>query len=192
MNERIKKLDSLLLAAWEQVRIAAQNKDRASTQCALDRVAHLENLKQQELALEKSIETSLSDHLPENTTTSYPTKRGNGSAVIERGKRSNVRPREVRIGAYRKQIHYAYEIPITVANWLIEQGKSLPTLHNFVHPSDSGFTSSAITKKLISGQFIEVGDHQEALLQKARKLLDACGYRSQNFEVMLEDGHMMP
>lgn len=185
MNERINKLEGLILGAWEQVQITAKSKNRVSVQNALDRVAHLENLKQQEIALENSITASFSNDL------TAPPIKNHAAVILGHGKRPTIRPKEVRIGSYRKQIRYAYEIPITVANWLIEQGKVLPALHNFVHPSNSGFAASATTKRLISGQFIEVGDHQEVLLQKARKLFDTCGYQGQNFEVLLVDGKIM-
>jgi hypothetical protein len=104
------------------------------------------------------------------------------------GKRKTIRPKEIRFGSVRKSIDYANEIPITVGNWLIEQGKTLPNSPNFVHASNSGFSKSAVPKRLINGQFMEIGDNQEVLLHKARKLLDTCGYRGMKIEVLLEDG----
>jgi hypothetical protein len=190
MNERLNKLDALLSGAWEQVITSARSKDRATTQTALDRVAHFENLKHQEVALEQSIAASVSNGAPVPTVT--PKKDGFLFNPSTRGGKSpTVRPKEVRIGSYRKQIRYANEIPITIANWLTEQSKSIPTLHNFVHPSNSGFAASASTKKLASGQYIEIGDNQPILIQKARKLLDVCGCHGQKFEVLLENGEVI-
>jgi len=153
----------------------------------LDKVSHLENLKHQQMALEKSIVASIAgkievpdkNDMPDHATEIYPRS----------GKRQTVRPTEIRFASFKKTIRYANEIPISVANWLVEQGKALPTFPNFIHASNNGFAKSAITKRLVSGQYIEVGDNQEILIQKARKIFDACGYRTLKFEVLFEDGN---
>jgi hypothetical protein len=57
--------------------------------------------------------------------------------------------------------------------------------------SAAGFTPSASTKRLVIGQYIEIGDNQPVLLQKARKLLDICGYPGMPIEVQLVDGTVL-
>jgi hypothetical protein len=107
---------------------------------------------------------------------------------VARPKKKPVRPVEMKFGSVKKHIRYATEIPVTVANWLIEQGKELPISANFIHPSDAGFSQSATTKKLKSGQYMRVGHNQEALLHKARELLDGCGYEGVQIKVLLDNG----
>jgi hypothetical protein len=107
---------------------------------------------------------------------------------VARPKKKPVRPVEIKFGSVKKHIRYATEIPVAIANWLIEQGKELPITANFIHPSDAGFSQSATTKKLKSGQFMRVGHNQEALLHKARELLDGCGYEGVQIKVLLDNG----
>lgn len=107
---------------------------------------------------------------------------------VARPKKKPVRPVEMKFGSVKKHIRYATEIPVTIANWLIEQGKELPITANFIHPSEAGFSQSATTKKLKSGQFMRVGHNQEALLHKARELLDGCGYEGLQIKVLLDNG----
>jgi hypothetical protein len=109
-------------------------------------------------------------------------------APVARPKKKPVRPVEIKFGSVKKHIRYATEIPVTIANWLIEQGKELPITANFIHPSDAGFSQSATTKKLKSGQFMRVGHNQDALLHKARELLDGCGYEGVQIKVLLDNG----
>lgn len=105
-----------------------------------------------------------------------------------RPKKKPVRPVELKFGSVKKHIRYATEIPVTIANWLIEQGKELPTSENFIHPSEAGFSHSAVTKKLKSGQVMRVGHNQQALLHKSRELLDGCGYEGVQIKVLLDNG----
>jgi len=107
---------------------------------------------------------------------------------VARPKKKPVRPVEIKFGSVKKHIRYATEIPVVIANWLIEQGKELPITANFIHPSDAGFSQSATTKKLKSGQFMRVGHNQDALLHKARELLDGCGYEGVQIKVLLDNG----
>jgi hypothetical protein len=194
MNEYIVKLEQSISDSWRQLQKAVESRSRMASQTALDRVSHLESLKEQQLALEKSITASLvngsqTDMKPfSEVEATTPTE---AQSFYGTGKRKTIRPKEIRFGSVRKHINYANEIPIIVANWLIEQGKAVPNCQNFIHPSNSGFSQSAITKRLISGQFIEVGDNQEVLLHKARKLLDACGHRGMQIEVLLVDGNAL-
>jgi len=107
---------------------------------------------------------------------------------VVRPKRKPVRPVEIKFGSVKKHIRYATEIPVAIANWLIEQGKELPITANFIHPSEAGFSQSATTKKLKSGQYMRVGHNQEALLHKARELLDGCGHEGLQIKVLLDNG----
>lgn len=195
MNEHIVKLSKHISNAWDGLEKAAKNKDKATVQNFLDRINHLENLKTQQIALEQSIVASISEEKiaqnvapvanHQNSNHSFPTE---SLGYISRRKRKTIKPNEVRLGSFRKPVFFSNEILVTVANWLIEQGKTLPTIPNFVHPSNSGFSPSAVPRQLINGSFIEVGDNQEMLLQKARRLLDACGFHSLKLEVAFEDG----
>ena len=83
------------------------------------------------------------------------------------------------------------EIPIVVANWILQQGKTLHRMQNFVHETDSGFPGSAQTKRLDNGWSIEIGDSKYTLLRKGRKLLDAYGFREVTLQVVLEDGNII-
>ncbi|HVU09372.1 MAG TPA: hypothetical protein VHG89_12590 [Verrucomicrobiae bacterium] len=192
MNEQIVKLNKHIANAWQSVENAVKNRNRAASQDALNKLANLENLKSQQIALEQNIEASISAEHPKEVN-GHP----NGSAhqssaqpvyFQSRRKRSTIRPQEIRIGTFRKPINIANQIPITTANWLIEQGKTLPTIPNFIHPTNSGFSQSAAPRQLINGSFIEIGDNQEILMQKARRLLDACGFRSLKIEILFENG----
>lgn len=103
-------------------------------------------------------------------------------------RRPTTRPKELRIGPYQIPISLNNQIVVATANWILKQGVALPKISNFIHPTDSGFTESAQTKKLDDGSFIEIGDSQNTLIQKARKLLNACDFRQLKLEVLLEDG----
>src|SRR5207249_169 len=103
-------------------------------------------------------------------------------------RRQTNRAREVQIGNIRESLNFANQIPVVIANWILQQGKTLPRIPNFVHPANSGFAQSAQTKELKNGYFIEVGDDQARLIEKGRELLDACGLRNVGFRVLLDDG----
>jgi hypothetical protein len=64
----------------------------------------------------------------------------------------------------------------------------LRRIEHFLHEEDSGFTASAQTRELNNGWFIEIGDSRRPLVQKARKLLDACGQHNVKGQIILEDG----
>jgi hypothetical protein len=195
MSEHIVKLSKHISETWDSLEKAARDKERTAVQNYLDRINHLENLKAQQIALEQSIAVSISgDGSTQVATPVINHQSSNHSFQVEphdyisRRKRKTVKPREVKLGSFRKPVFFSNEILITVANWLIEQGKALPTIPNFVHPSNSGFSPSAMPRQLVNGSFIEIGDNQEMLLQKARRLLDACGYHTLKLEVAFEDG----
>jgi hypothetical protein len=266
-NGTITKLEKRLAASWGQLERAVQSKDIAATRAAVNRVAHLEELRQKHVALEQRIAETISSGsssqtapVPESSNGSsslpapvlergsidlsiqtapvpVPESHSNGSSTqtvpvhesrsngpsnqpalvaessngpssqpapvperavdlpqpevqspVARPKRKPVRPVEMKFGSVKKHIRYATEIPVAIANWLIEQGKELPISANFIHPSDAGFSQSATTKKLKSGQYMRVGHNQEALLHKARELLDGCGYEGLQIKVLLDNG----
>ena len=197
MNEHIIKLNKHILNAWESLEKAAKNKDGVTIQSFLDKINHFENLKEQQIALEQSIVASMSEEKsaqiavsPVNHNNSNHTLSTEPLGYTNRLKRKTTKPKEVRIGSFRKPVFFSNEILITVANWLIEQGKTLPSIPNFIHPIDSGFAQSAVPRRLNNGTFIEVGDNQETLLKKARRLLNACGYRNLKLEILFEDGNL--
>jgi DNA sulfur modification protein DndB len=103
-------------------------------------------------------------------------------------KRQTVRPIEVRIENFASGVARSNEIPVVVANWILARGVSLRRIQNFMHQTDSGFPIHAQTKRLENGWFIEIGDSQDTLLQKGRRLLDAHGFREVRLVIALEDG----
>ena len=103
-------------------------------------------------------------------------------------KRRTIRPLELKIGTEVVRVSKSNQIPISTANWILQRGKTLPRLQNFVHETNTGFPQAAKTVELNNGWFIEVGDSQEVLIQKGRRLLDACGFRDVGLQVVLEDG----
>jgi hypothetical protein len=157
----------------------------------LDTVTHLENLKKQQEALDKSILASISVTSPTKMPRDVSNRQQDISTLFGRRKRPTNRPEEMRIGSYRKAIRYAYEIPLTVADCIIEQGKALPTMPNFIQSTKMGFATSAEPKPLKNGQFMEVGDDQKVLLHKARVVLDPCGFQNQKLQVLFADGSEM-
>lgn len=101
-----------------------------------------------------------------------------------------IRAKELRIGDHVEPLQAANEIPVSVANWILDQGKELPLIPNFVHRGKDGFAKSAQLKQAKNGWHVEVGDSQITLIQKARKLLDRCGFGAVGFSVILEDGQV--
>jgi len=109
------------------------------------------------------------------------------SYIAEQARQQTIHPVEVRIGTAIVRVTKSFQILVATANWIVKEGKALPRTRNFIHESDSGFSSSAKTVKLDDGSFIEVGHSQELLIKKSRQLLDACGFREVRLQVVLED-----
>jgi hypothetical protein len=184
MNEHTKELTKRIDIVWEEIRKAAKNEDFASLQASVGTLSKCLDLKEKSRLLELQI-ANLSVSKPAATNQPEPL---NNPGPFK--KTSTNRPQELRIGDHRFAISMSNQIPIIVANWLLGQGKTLPVVPNFLQPTNRDFASSAVTKKLNNGSFIEVGDAQPTLIQKARRLLNACGYRDTNLEVLLEDGSL--
>jgi len=108
--------------------------------------------------------------------------------ILPPSRRTAIHPSELRIGTATGRVSKSNQILLTVANWILKQGKTLPRIQNFVHETDSGFSKAAKPVKLSNGWFIEIGDSQDTLIQKSRRLLDACGFRDVRLQVVLEDG----
>jgi DNA sulfur modification protein DndB len=123
----------------------------------------------------------VSNHLPEG---------GAGKAAVLNQRRQTIRPTELRIGLQVVKVNVSNLIPVAVANWILKQGKTLIRIQNFVHETNSGFPGASQTKELDNGWFIEVGDSQEVLLQKGRRLLDAHGFHDIQLTMVLEDGNI--
>jgi len=186
-NGTITKLEKRIAASWGQLERAVQSKDITATRTAVNRVAHLEELRQRHVALEQRIVETISNGSSAQTAP-VANPQPDVQTPVARPKKKPVRPVEIKFGSVKKHIRYATEIPVAIANWLIEQGKELPITANFIHPSEAGFSQSATTKKLKSGQYMRVGHNQEALLHKARELLDGCGYEGVQIKVLLDNG----
>ncbi len=108
--------------------------------------------------------------------------------AVNQPRRQPIHPVEIRIGTEVVKVTKSNQIPVLVGNWILKQGKTIPRIQNFVHEADSGFPRAAQTKQLVNGWYVEIGDSQDVLLQKARRLLDACGFREVRLEILLEDG----
>lgn len=111
-----------------------------------------------------------------------------GPELATTAKQPTVRPTELRIGDEAITVTKSNQIPVAVANWILSKGRTLPTLPNVLHQTNRGFPPSAQPKPLTNGWYIEVGDSQEVLIQRARRLLDLCEFRDVQLQILLEDG----
>jgi hypothetical protein len=187
MNKQ-NELNEHIHTVWHQIKHAANNEDWPATQQAFRRMAGLQDLQERSRLLEEQIVGLLGNTSLNGTPVS--TQRTPPIPVDhpDRTRRGTRRPQELRIGTHRVAIGMNNQIPIATANWILKQGGTLPRIQNYVHPNNSGFTASAQTRRLDDGSYMEIGDSQDALIQKARKLLNACGYRDVTLAVLLDDG----
>lgn len=178
-------LTDLIHDTWQQLKDAAKDEDWAATRQAFDKMEKLQRVNEESTK-------SLRDHFPdlsqERASTKAPPPALSTLHRFSTGKRATTRPKELRIGTERIPISLNNQIVIAAANWILQQGKSLPEMRNFIHRDNSGFPASAQTKRLEDGSFIEIGDSQATLMLKARKLLNVCGFQARSLEVLLEDG----
>jgi hypothetical protein len=186
MNKQ-NELSEHIQNTWHQIKDAANNENWPATQQAFRKMTGLQDMQERSRILEEQI-AGLSGDKSSNGLPALAQRTPSASVVHpDRTRRGTRRPQELRIGTYRVPIGMNNQIPIATANWILNQGGSLPRIPNFVHPSNSGFTASAQTKRLDDGSYIEIGDSQDALIQKARKLLNACGFRDVTLAVLLDD-----
>jgi hypothetical protein len=181
-------LNEHMATTWQQLKEAVASESWATTQAVFRRMVTLQDLNEQARAIEEriaglSIEAAATPAGPEKRQTS-----ANLMSRLNGTRRETKRPKVLRIGADRLPIAMSNQIAIATANWILKQGVAIPQIRNFVHPTNSGFAPSAQIKVLDNGSYIEIGDHQEVLIQKARKLLNACGFRDRELEITLEDG----
>lgn len=179
---------------WENVcmvanSVVANRQARVATKAYLKRKLGIPVSESEERSIEHL--TAREDFAPVvvgEITSDMGNKRGKDDFVLPPPRRQTIHPTEVRIGTAIVRVSKSKQIPVAVANWIIEQGKALPTIQNFVHKTNTGFPRTAQTEQLRDGSFIEIGDSQLVLVQKGRRLLDACGFRDVRLHVVLENG----
>jgi len=186
MDENITKLNTEIFTELAHVEQALRLKNRDAAQNGLEKIARFNNLLRQAENVAKIIEQSVAGDARESMPN--PTARLGTLNGYARHKQPRPKPVCITIGTSRTEIRDWNDSLETVANWIIKQGRTIPTFPNFILPSEEGFASSAKTRRLSSGQFIELGDSKETLLKKARRLLDSCGFPHQTFEVTDANG----
>jgi hypothetical protein len=100
-------------------------------------------------------------------------------------------PKLLRIGEHAYPVRFLNQVPVLIANWILEKGRSLPEIPNFIHKQKKGFMASASLKTLSNGWYIEVGDSKQTLISKGRKLLDHTGFSSIRFSVEMHNGEII-
>ena len=171
---------------WENVcmvanSVVANRQARVATKAYLKRKLGLPVSDAEERSIEHLVARIKPNH-SDHSDVSLP------SHIANNHRRQPIHPIEVRIGTVVVRVNRSNQIPVVVGNWILEQGKTLPRIQNFVHETNSGFPSAAQTKRLTNGWYIEIGDSQGVLIQKARRVLDACGFRDVRLQVLLENG----
>lgn len=184
------KLLDPIAEAWKRLMEGAKNRDWQTCQDAYRRLTTLRDLEEQERRLAERIARATTDLRGCNDQINESARDLTPSFENSK-KRKIIRPRELRIGEYSEPIAINNQIVVNTANWIIAQGVVPKNVSNFIHSTNSGFAQSAQTKPLVSGQFIEIGDSQETLFKKARKLLDENGFRELKLEVLLENGRLL-
>jgi hypothetical protein len=106
-------------------------------------------------------------------------------------RRHTIHPTEVRIGATVLRVNRSVQIPVALANWILQQGQPLRTIPNFVHETNAGVLQAAQPKRLQNGMYIDVHGDQKEMVRRGRRLLDACGFREVTFQVVLENGDVL-
>jgi len=187
MNE-LNDINGLIGSTWGHIEKAAKIKDWLEMQQAFRKMAKLQGVSEQLRSLQQQVAGLSKESFPNGHAPVTLPGPLNPVPHFDNGRRGTIRPRELRIGTHREPISINNQIPIATANWIIKQGKVLPTIRNFVQPTNSGFRSSANIRQLDDGSFIEIGDSQDTLIQKARKLLNACEFPELRIEILLEDG----
>lgn len=180
---KLNELNEYIENAWQQLKEAADNENWPGTQQAFRKMATLQDLNEQSRNLQQRI-AGLSD---QGAPAAHP-PRDKQAPIPYSQRRPIKRPKQLRIGTHQIPIAINNQIPLETGNWILKQGVALPRLRNFIQPNKSQFERSAQVKQLNDNQWIEIGDSQETLIQKARKLLNLCGFRELELEIQLEDG----
>lgn len=69
------------------------------------------------------------------------------------------------------------QVPVCVANWILDQGKVLEEYPNFIHRNKADFQiQNPSFKQLKNGWFMEVGDDKPRLLYKTKRILKLAGF----------------
>ena len=126
--------------------------------------------------------------LKEETNKNLPPVSKSGILDGNRAKSPKLIPQLICIGDDVQKIRYLNEIPIAIANWILNKGGTIPENRNFIHRNDQGFSKSANIKRLQNGWYIEIGDDKQTLMMKGRKLLDMTGFGSTSFRVEILNG----
>ena len=88
----------------------------------------------------------------------------------------NKRPVNINILGEEIKIRWLNEIPISVANWLLDHGISLRECPNLIQRNKADFkTGSPGLKALKNGCYIKTGNDKERILDTTRKLLKLAG-----------------
>jgi hypothetical protein len=176
-------LDALngdIKATWDQLKEVTRREDWPATQQEFRKLAAFLDFREQFQRRLPAISSEPNSHTIREALIT--------PRLSQKARRAIIRPRELTIGSFHVPISLNNQIVIATANWILKQGKSLPRIENFIHPNDTGFSTSAQIRQLDDGSFIEIGDSQSTLMQKARRLLNACGFHQVKIEVLLEDG----
>ena len=169
---------------WENVCMVA-NSVVANRQARVATKAYLKS--KLGLPVSEAEERSI-EHLAARTEQNHPN--GNSTSYVTNNhRRPTIHPTEVRIGTFAVGVNRSNQIPVVVANWILKQNRSLVEIPNFVQKTKAGFSQAAQPRELDNKWFIEIGDSQDVLIQKGRRLLDACGFRDVQLQVILEDGN---
>ena len=102
-----------------------------------------------------------------------------------------VHPVAVRIGTTTKSVTTSAELPLTVANWILDEIRRLPIIPNVVHETDTGFGQAANLKRLRNGFYLNVHGQQTEMVRRGRRLLNASGFSAVPLEVELENGDVL-
>src|SRR5438445_3648042 len=143
----LNELNEHLRNGWDQLKDAAKNEDWPAMQRAFREMATVQDLDERSRNLQQQI-AGLSHKASPNGNPTLTDSTPFTPVHHFDGRRGTTRPRELRIGAHHVPISINNQIVIATANWIIAQGKTLPRIHNFVHPTNSGFSSSAQIKRL--------------------------------------------
>jgi len=86
------------------------------------------------------------------------------------------KPARINILGEEMEIRKLNEIPVSVANWLLDHGKALNESLNFIYRNRDDFKQgSSVLRLLKNGWYIEVSGAKEKIFDKTRRLLKIAG-----------------